>query len=56
MEELWYSPEWKEYVWACRKMRAIPHELNYLAQADIIKGHAGGRNITEIARRGDVQM
>lgn len=57
MEEQWYSPDWKEYVWMCRKMRAIPQELIYLAQADIIKGHVCGINSTEIARirRGDVQ-
>ncbi|KAJ5945694.1 hypothetical protein N7454_002533 [Penicillium verhagenii] len=41
MENLWYSPNWKEYIWTCRR-QATPHpKLDHLwrpGQADIVRG------------------
>lgn len=41
-EELWYSPDWKEYVWYCRKKTSPPLKFNkyWLDRSlDLMKGH-----------------
>lgn len=41
-EELWYSPDWKEYIWTCRKLRRPNQKFDRLwkdGQADVVKGH-----------------
>ncbi|MCJ1223709.1 hypothetical protein MMC12_000352 [Toensbergia leucococca] len=41
-QELWYSPNWKEYVWYCRGVKTLPAKFDSLwatGETDIIKGH-----------------
>jgi hypothetical protein len=41
-QDLWYSKDWKEYVWYCRKKRGPPEKFNSYWQAggaELIKGH-----------------
>jgi hypothetical protein len=41
-QDLWYSKDWKEYVWYCRKKVEPPEKFNSYWQAggaDLIKGH-----------------
>jgi hypothetical protein len=41
-QDLWYSRDWKEYVWYCRKKMRPPEKFNSYWQAggvDLIKGH-----------------
>jgi hypothetical protein len=41
-QDLWYSRDWKEYVWYCRKKIDPPEKFNAYWQAggtDLIKGH-----------------
>lgn len=39
-EELWYSRDWKEYIWTCRKMRKPSSNFNrFFQHADVVKGH-----------------
>jgi hypothetical protein len=41
-QDLWYSKDWKEYVWYCRKKMKPPEKFNSYWQAggvDLIKGH-----------------
>jgi hypothetical protein len=41
-QDLWYSKDWKEYVWYCRKKWRPPEKFNSYWQAggaDLIKGH-----------------
>lgn len=47
---LWFSPDWKEYVWYCKKGTNVgypPARLDrYWRGADIIEGHIVGRSPT----------
>ena len=36
---LWYSADWKEYVWLCRKRGYFPSKFDELSNAQVIKGH-----------------
>ncbi|CAG7995905.1 unnamed protein product [Penicillium salamii] len=59
MENLWYSPNWKEYVWTCRR-QAPPHsKFDHLqpGQADIVRGPICSTLSTQLVRirREDVQ-
>jgi hypothetical protein len=41
-QDLWYSKDWKEYVWYCRKQIRPPEKFNSYWQAgetELIKGH-----------------
>ena len=41
-EDLWYSRDWKEYVWYCRRKREPPARYDGLwkaGTADVIRGH-----------------
>ncbi|RMZ80401.1 hypothetical protein DV738_g2895, partial [Chaetothyriales sp. CBS 135597] len=38
-QELWYSPDWKEFVWLCRKLRRPPAKFQHLLNAELIRGH-----------------
>jgi hypothetical protein len=41
-QDLWYSRDWKEYFWYCRKKIRPPEKFNSYWQAggaDLIKGH-----------------
>ncbi|KAL4785280.1 hypothetical protein BJX76DRAFT_325131 [Aspergillus varians] len=42
MENLWYSPNWKEYIWTCRRRRRPNPKFDKLweqGQADVVRGH-----------------
>lgn len=53
-EELWYSPNWMEYIWTCRKQRRPNQKYDHLwehGQADVVRGHVCstiGRQIIRI--------
>ncbi|KAL2428836.1 hypothetical protein ABEF95_008412 [Exophiala dermatitidis] len=37
---LWYSPDWKQYVWHCKKHRRLPPKFDSgTAGVDVIQGH-----------------
>jgi hypothetical protein len=36
---LFYSADWKEYVWRCKKEEDIPDKFNSMLEADVIEGH-----------------
>lgn len=37
---LWYSADWKEYVWLCRKKALqLPNKFDELSNAQVIEGH-----------------
>lgn len=37
---LWYSADWKEYVWLCRrKAPQLPSQFDKLSNAQVIEGH-----------------
>lgn len=37
---LWYSADWKEYVWLCRKKAAqLPGKFDELSKAQVVYGH-----------------
>lgn len=39
-EELYFSPEWKEYIWLCKKGRTLPAKFDKFAEeADVMVGH-----------------
>ena len=38
-QELWFSPNWKEYVWHCKKRKEPPIKYDSYWGADLIKGH-----------------
>jgi hypothetical protein len=38
-EQLWYSRDWKEYVWHCKKELEPPARFDKYVQADVIQGH-----------------
>ncbi|CAG8888722.1 unnamed protein product [Penicillium egyptiacum] len=52
-ENLWYSPNWKEYIWTCRREQ-MPHpKFDYLwqpGQADIVRGPICSTISTQIVR------
>ena len=53
MEELWYSRNWKEYIWTCRKGRWPDPKFDALwrsGRADIVKGHICSSMSKQIAR------
>ncbi|OQD70069.1 hypothetical protein PENDEC_c027G03858 [Penicillium decumbens] len=37
--DIWYSPDWKEFVWTCRDQRLLPPKFSYLSDTELIKGH-----------------
>ncbi|KAJ6169066.1 hypothetical protein N7497_001909 [Penicillium chrysogenum] len=53
MENLWYSPNWKEYIWTCRR-QATPHpKFDHLwrpGQADIVRGPICSTLSTQLVR------
>lgn len=57
-ETLWYSPDWKEFVWYCKKKRQPPPaKFDHLNQAQVIRGHVCNglsRRVIRIKRE-DVQ-
>lgn len=36
---LWFSKDWKEYVWHCKKKLPPPAKYDLYCQGDLIKGH-----------------
>lgn len=50
IEELWYGEAWKEYIWHCKTKSPLPEHLQYLARADLVKGHICTKPPSEIAR------
>lgn len=38
-KSLWYSADWKEYVWHCRRRKILPSKFDSLSKADVIQGH-----------------
>ncbi|OBT86046.1 hypothetical protein VE02_05525 [Pseudogymnoascus sp. 03VT05] len=59
--ELWFSPDWKEFVWYCRRKRRPPEKFNYLDPENraigLIKGHISTNMAQQVAhiRKADVQ-
>lgn len=52
-EELWYSPNWKEYIWTCRKGRRPNQKYDHLwerGQADVVRGHVCSTTSGQINR------
>lgn len=50
-EQLWYSANWKEYVWWCKRKQPVPEKFHHLSEkADLIKGHICARSPPEVAR------
>ncbi|CAN8098057.1 unnamed protein product [Discula destructiva] len=48
---LWYSADWKEYVWLCRrKSPLIPSKFDNLSDAQVIEGHVCSKLPQIIAR------
>ena len=39
IENLWYSRNWKEYIWTCRKNLTLDRKFDLLKQADVVRGH-----------------
>ncbi|KAJ5779241.1 hypothetical protein N7457_006961 [Penicillium paradoxum] len=59
LENLWYSPNWKDYIWTCRKGIMPDPKFDYLwkpGRADIVRGpiSTSSKEIIRI-RREDVQ-
>lgn len=52
--ELWYSPDWKEFVWYCRRKQSPPEKFNHLdpenRSVGLIKGHICTKIAQQIAR------
>ncbi|KAJ9266437.1 hypothetical protein DTO212C5_6360 [Paecilomyces variotii] len=42
-EVIWYSPEWKEYIWTCRKSVPPHREFNRILRADLVISHICSR-------------
>lgn len=56
-QELWFSPNWKEYVWHCKKWMRPPAKFDSYSGADLIKGHictGAGTSIARV-RKEDIQ-
>ncbi|OBT80416.1 hypothetical protein VF21_00868 [Pseudogymnoascus sp. 05NY08] len=59
--ELWYSPDWKKFVWYCRRKRRPPEKFDYLGPENraigLIKGHISTKMAQQVAhiRKEDVQ-
>ncbi|KAI9832766.1 MAG: hypothetical protein M1819_003986 [Sarea resinae] len=55
-QQLWYSPDWKEYVWYCRKGNSVgdpPAKFNKswkAGQSQLVEGHICAREPTAIPR------
>lgn len=48
-EELWFSPNWKEYIWYCKKRLRVGYppakfDKYWKPPGDIIKGHIAARH------------
>ncbi|OAF59463.1 hypothetical protein VC83_03974 [Pseudogymnoascus destructans] len=60
--ELWYSPDWKEFVWYCRRKQSPPEKFNHLdpetRSVGLIKGHICTKIAQQVARirKENVQM
>ncbi|OBT57614.1 hypothetical protein VE04_03651 [Pseudogymnoascus sp. 24MN13] len=63
--ELWYSPDWKEFVWYCRREKTPPEKFSRLDPENraiglikgLIKGHISTKIAQQVAhiRKEDVQ-
>ncbi|KFZ06268.1 hypothetical protein V501_07548 [Pseudogymnoascus sp. VKM F-4519 (FW-2642)] len=59
--ELWYSPDWKEFVWYCRRKKRPPEKFNCLDPENrvvgLIKGHISTKMAQQVAhiRKEDIQ-
>lgn len=52
-KQLWYSHDWKEFVWYCRKMMTPPSRYDSFwkaGEADIIEGHICSSLSTQVTR------
>ncbi|KAJ9370928.1 hypothetical protein DTO282E5_4457 [Paecilomyces variotii] len=49
-EAIWYSPEWKEYIWTCRKSVPPHREFNRILRADLVISHICSRLSGQIMR------
>ena len=38
-QSLWYSRDWEEYVWHCKKKKQPPAKYELYWRTDLIKGH-----------------
>lgn len=57
-KELWFSPDWKEFVWNCKKQQVPPSKLDkYWKGIAVLKGHCctGVASKTTRIRADDVQ-
>ena len=60
VKDLWFSPDWKQFIWHCRKKREPPAKYDDFwkrGKADLIRGHISKSTshlITNIAKQ-DVQ-
>lgn len=36
---MWFSPDWREFVWHCKQEKDPPPKFDYLRNVDVIKGH-----------------
>ena len=64
IEELWFSPDWKEYIWYCKKGLNVGHLPAKFDKywkpprgADIVRGHIAGCHPSRYLRidKADVQ-
>ena len=52
-QDMWYSRDWKEFVWYCRKKREPPERYDDCSTADMIRGHickSGNHFITNVKK------
>jgi hypothetical protein len=37
--EIWFSADWKEFLWTCKRELDLPPKFDYLRDVDLIRGH-----------------
>ena len=54
---MWYSQDWKEFVWYCRKQLQPPARYDDCLTADMIRGHVckSGSNILTHVEKENIQ-
>lgn len=48
--QLYYSLDWKEFIWLCRRKANVPLKFGYLEEAELIKGHVCGNLSVKVNR------
>lgn len=48
--DMWYSANWKEFVWICKRQQLLPSKFYYILDKELVKGYICTGMSSAIAR------